>query len=93
MPVVQQMIGKLYVLSLFYMMCVALTLLMLRWFIYYLSNAQPLQPDERPTTFISTLTVPTEVLVTFPCDARGRDISCGEISAERGLARSVNFVV
>jgi len=45
--VIQAMIGKLYVLSLFYMI-----------------NAQPLggtlQPVEQPTTFISTLTVPTE---------------------------------
>ncbi|KAN0136622.1 hypothetical protein V8E53_005669 [Lactarius tabidus] len=75
MPVVQQMIGKLYVLSLFYMI-----------------NSQPLQLDERPTTFISTLTVPTEVLYMFTRDTRGTDISCGEIQG-RGTARTVDFAV
>ncbi|KAH9039986.1 hypothetical protein EDB84DRAFT_1476741 [Lactarius hengduanensis] len=64
--VIQAMIGKLYVLSLFYMI-----------------NARPpLQPDERPTAFMSTLTVPTvtEVVHTLTRDARG-DAACGEISA------------
>ncbi|KAH9034756.1 hypothetical protein EDB85DRAFT_1946640 [Lactarius pseudohatsudake] len=64
--VIQAMIGKLYVLSLFYMI-----------------NARPpLQPNERPTAFMSTLTVPTvtEVVHTPTRDARG-DAACGEISA------------
>ncbi|KAH9077733.1 hypothetical protein EDB83DRAFT_1509094 [Lactarius deliciosus] len=64
--VIQATIGKLYVLSLFYMI-----------------NARPLQPDERPTAFMSTLTVPTvtEVVYTLTRDARGGDAACGEISA------------
>ncbi|KAH9162354.1 hypothetical protein EDB89DRAFT_2026150 [Lactarius sanguifluus] len=64
--VIQAMIGKLYVLSLFYMI-----------------NTRPLQPDERPTAFMSTLTVPTvtEVVHTLTRDARGGDAVCGEISA------------
>jgi hypothetical protein len=70
------MIGKLYVLSLFYMMYVA----SIAWVSVVhtpdvvSSNSQPLQPDERPTTFISTLTVPTEVLYMFTRDARGGDL-------------------
>ncbi|KAI9448980.1 hypothetical protein BJY52DRAFT_1364182 [Lactarius psammicola] len=76
MPVVQQMIGKLYVLSLFYVI-----------------NAQPPQPDERPTTFISTLTVPAEAVYTFTRDARGGEVSRGETAAVRGPARTVDFAV
>lgn len=67
LTVIQAMIGKLYVLSLFYMI-----------------NARPpLQPDERPTAFMSTLTVPTVtgVVHTLTRDARGGDAACGEISA------------
>ncbi|KAI9448971.1 hypothetical protein BJY52DRAFT_1228032 [Lactarius psammicola] len=74
--VIQATIGKLYVLSLFYMI-----------------NTQPLQPDELPTTFISTLTVPTEVIYTRTRDARGGDISRSEIVTERGPARAVDFAV
>jgi len=66
--VIQAAIGKLYVLSLF-----------------YLINAQtlggPLQSDEQPTTFGSSLTVPTEVLCTFTRDTRGGDVACCEIAA------------
>ena len=54
------------------------------------SNAQSLQPDEYPTAFMSTLTVPTEVLYR---DARGGDVARGEIVAGRGLTRTVDFVV
>ena len=58
------------------------------------SNSQPLQPqpDEGSTTFISTLTVPTEVLYTFTRDTR---MSCGEIqiATGRGTARRVDFAV
>lgn len=76
MPVIQQMIGKLYVLSLFYMI-----------------NAQPPQPAERPTTLISTLTVPVEVLHTFVREARGEDVSRGEIVAGGGPTRTIDFAV
>ncbi|KAH9175781.1 hypothetical protein EDB89DRAFT_2066360 [Lactarius sanguifluus] len=76
MPVIQQMIGKLYVLSLFYMI-----------------NAHPPQPAERPTTFISTLTVPVEILDPFMREARGEDVSRGEIVAGRGPTRTIDFAV
>ncbi|KAI9435747.1 hypothetical protein H4582DRAFT_1968471 [Lactarius indigo] len=76
LPIFQQTIGKLYVISLFYMI-----------------NAQPLQPDERPTTIMSTLTVPTEAMYTFTREAPGRDTSCGDITAERGRERTINFSV
>ncbi|KAI9435746.1 hypothetical protein H4582DRAFT_620281 [Lactarius indigo] len=69
-------IGKLYVLSLFYMI-----------------NAQPPQLNERPTTVISTLTVPTEVMYTRTLDARGGDIALNEIVAERGPVRTIGFAV
>ncbi|KAI9435743.1 hypothetical protein H4582DRAFT_619940 [Lactarius indigo] len=59
LTVTHAMIGKLYVLSLFYM----------------LNAKQPAQPDERPTTFMSTLTVPAEGMYTFTRSARGGD-SC-----------------
>ncbi|KAI9438295.1 hypothetical protein H4582DRAFT_2129267, partial [Lactarius indigo] len=73
--VIQAMIGKLYVLSLFYTI-----------------NVRPLQPDEQPTTFISTFTVPTEVVHTLTRDARGGDATCGQISAEfDGLRFSVLY--
>ncbi|KAI9448970.1 hypothetical protein BJY52DRAFT_1216092 [Lactarius psammicola] len=66
-PVIQAMIGKLYVLSFLYMV-----------------NSQPLQSDKRPTTFISTLTVPTEIMYPRTRDARA-DTVCSEIIvAERG---------
>ncbi|KAH9175776.1 hypothetical protein EDB89DRAFT_2066356 [Lactarius sanguifluus] len=52
LPVIQAMIGKLYILSLLYMV-----------------NAQPLRPSEQPTTFISSFTVPAEVMYT-----RTRDV-------------------
>ena len=68
-----------------------------RWFTLTLmaSNFQPLQPDEGSTTFVSTLTVPTEVLYTFTRDARRGDISCGEIQIGTGpgTARMVDFAV
>ncbi|KAF8266026.1 hypothetical protein EI94DRAFT_1803661 [Lactarius quietus] len=76
MPVVQQMIGKLYALSLFYMI-----------------NSKTPEPNEQPTTLISSLTVPADVLYTFTRGARGEDISCGEIVAGRGPARAVDFAV
>ncbi|KAH9000594.1 hypothetical protein EDB86DRAFT_3075068 [Lactarius hatsudake] len=72
--VIQAAIGKLYVLSLFYMI-----------------NARPpVQPDERPTAFMSTLTVPTatEVVHTLTRDARGGDAACGEIPA-RNILRNL----
>ncbi|KAH9068036.1 hypothetical protein EDB83DRAFT_674644 [Lactarius deliciosus] len=76
MPVIQQMIGKLYVLSLFYMI-----------------NTKPPQPAELPTTFISTLTMPVEVLHTFMREARGEDVSRGEIVAGLGPTRTIDFAV
>src|SRR6266702_3738395 len=57
------------------------------------SNAQPLQPDERPTTFISTLTVPAEFMYTQTRNARVGDVACGEIAAECGPARTLDFPV
>ncbi len=61
------------------------------------SNAQPLQPDEQPTTFISTLTVPTEVMYTctrdLARDAQGGNSARSGIVAEPGLARTVDFAV
>ncbi|KAH9034532.1 hypothetical protein EDB84DRAFT_1594746 [Lactarius hengduanensis] len=76
MPVIQQMIGKLYVLSLFHM-----------------TNVRSLGPDERLTTIISTLTVPTDIVHTFTREARGRDVDfpCSDIAAERGMARTVDL--
>jgi hypothetical protein len=78
--VIQAMIGKLYVLSLFYMI-----------------NAQPLggplQPDEQPTTFTSTLTVPTVVLCTLTRDARVGNVACSETAAGHGPACTVDFSV
>ncbi len=57
------------------------------------SNAQPLQPDERPTTFISTLTVPAEFMYTQTRNARVRDVACGETATECGPARTLDFPV
>ncbi|KAN0136626.1 hypothetical protein V8E53_005673 [Lactarius tabidus] len=78
--IIQATIGKLYVLSLFYMI-----------------NAQtlggPPQPDERPTAFISTLTVPTEVLNTLTLDAQVGGVTRSEIAAGRGPSRTVEFAV
>ncbi|KAH9175759.1 hypothetical protein EDB89DRAFT_2066342 [Lactarius sanguifluus] len=67
LSVVQAMTGKLYVISLFYMI-----------------NAQPLKPNGQPTTVISTLTVPTEVMYARTLDTRGGDIALSEIVVERG---------
>ncbi|KAI9448974.1 hypothetical protein BJY52DRAFT_293564 [Lactarius psammicola] len=74
LSVVQAMVGKLYVLSLFYMV-----------------NTQSLQSDERPTTFISTLTVPMEVMYARTLDARAGDSAC--VATESGPARTVEFAV
>jgi hypothetical protein len=96
------MIGKLYVLSLFYMMCVAWISDSLQTVIYAMfdvvsSNAQPLggplQPDEQPTTFTSTLTVPTVVLCTLTRDARVGNVACSETAAGHGPACTVDFSV
>ncbi|KAH9060674.1 hypothetical protein EDB87DRAFT_1576809 [Lactarius vividus] len=76
MPVIQSMVGKLYVLSLFYMI-----------------NAQPLGPNGQPTTAISTLTVPMEIMYARTLDARGGDIVLSEIVVERGPVRTTGFAV
>ena len=57
------MIGKLYVLALIHMMCAASVSSDSIIFDLVSSNAQPPQPDERPT-FMSTLTVPAEAMCT-----------------------------
>ena len=59
------------------------------------SNAQPLQPHEQPTTLISTLTVPAEVVYTRTRDARGENIASGDLEAvaDPGKARTVDFAV
>ncbi|KAH9175766.1 hypothetical protein EDB89DRAFT_2227239 [Lactarius sanguifluus] len=75
-PVIQAMIGKLYVISLFYMI-----------------NAQSPKPTGQPTTVISTLTVPMEVMCARTLDARGEDIALSEIVVERGPVRTIGFSV
>ncbi|KAH9034198.1 hypothetical protein EDB85DRAFT_1889857 [Lactarius pseudohatsudake] len=72
---VAAMIGKLYrdVLSLFYMV----------------NAKQPLQPDERPTTFMSTLTVPAEGMYTVTRSARGGDVAFSENPAECSRVKSL----
>jgi hypothetical protein len=58
------------------------------------SNAQPLRPDEHPSTFMSTLTIPMEVMHTRTRDARGGDDASSEIvAAECGPAKVVAFAV
>jgi hypothetical protein len=61
------------------------------------SNAQTLgglpQSDEQPTAFISTLTVPTEVLNTLTLDARVGDVARSEIGSGHGPSRTVEFAV
>ncbi|KAH8988358.1 hypothetical protein EDB92DRAFT_1817549 [Lactarius akahatsu] len=68
------------------------------WKLYVLSllygiNAQPLGPGERPTTIMSTLTVPTKAMYIFNREARGGDASCGDILAERGTAGTADVAV
>ncbi|KAH9053778.1 hypothetical protein EDB87DRAFT_1649793 [Lactarius vividus] len=75
-PILHGMVGKLYVLSLLYMV-----------------NAQPLQLEEQPTTFISTFTVPAEVMYTHAREARGGGTACSENVAGSGPVRTVNFAV
>jgi hypothetical protein len=91
------MVGKLYVLSMFYTMLVLLILPTFPWFdtISHIifSNSQPLHPGEQPTTFISTLTVPAEVMCTFTIEALGSEMRCGDSAAERGTASTVDFAV
>jgi len=79
--VIQTSIGKLYVLSLFYMI-----------------NSQSLggrpQPDNQPTTFISTFTVPTEVLHTLtPREARVGDVASSDVATGRVPGRTIEFAV
>ena len=57
------------------------------------SNAQPLQPDEQPTGFISTLTVPAEVVYILTRDAPGGEVVCRDISAESRSATTVDSAV
>ncbi|KAH9051302.1 hypothetical protein EDB83DRAFT_1301355 [Lactarius deliciosus] len=75
-PVLHGMMGKLYVLSLLYMV-----------------NVQPLQLDEQPTTFVSTFTVPAEVMYTRTREARRGDTVYSENVAGSGSVRTVNFAV
>ncbi|KAH9034533.1 hypothetical protein EDB84DRAFT_1578166 [Lactarius hengduanensis] len=96
-PVIQATIGKLYVISLFYMMCVASISSASRWFTTFSdvvpSNAQPLKPNGQLTTVISTLTVPMGVMYARTLDARGGDIALSEIVVERGPVRTIGFAV
>jgi hypothetical protein len=61
------------------------------------SNAQalggPRQSDEQPSPFVSTLTVPAEVLCTLTLDARVGDLACSEFSSGHGPAWSVDLAV
>ncbi|KAH8988359.1 hypothetical protein EDB92DRAFT_2011598 [Lactarius akahatsu] len=75
-PVIQATIGKLYVISMFYMI-----------------NAQSLTPNEQPTTVISTLTVPMEVMYARTLDVQGGDIALNEIVVEHGPVRTKGFAV
>ncbi|KAH9060658.1 hypothetical protein EDB87DRAFT_1683357 [Lactarius vividus] len=74
---IQSMTGKLYVLSLFYM----------------INAQQPLKPNEQPTTAISTLTVPMEAMYARTLDTRGGDFVISEIVVERGPVKSTGFAV
>ncbi|KAH9057119.1 hypothetical protein EDB83DRAFT_2613800 [Lactarius deliciosus] len=96
-PVVQAMIGKLYILSLFYTMCVASISSASRT-VYTISdlessNTQPLQPHERPTAPISTLTVPTEFMCTLTHNPQVGDVTRGEIAVEWGAVRTLDLTV
>ncbi|KAH8988974.1 hypothetical protein EDB86DRAFT_2944821 [Lactarius hatsudake] len=77
LTVAHAMIGKLYVLSLFYM----------------INAKQPLQLDERPTMFVSTLTVPAEGMYTVTQSIRGGDVTFSENPAECEQARTVDSAV
>jgi hypothetical protein len=74
------MIGKLYVLSLFYM-------------INAQPLGGLLQPGQQPTTFTSTLTVPAEVLCTLTRDSRVGNVACSEIAVEHGPTWTVDVSV
>lgn len=90
------MIGKLYVLSMFYMVYVASISSTFRSFLMSLSsNAQPPQRDGQHPTFISTLTIPMDVLNTHTRDPRvGDDASCSEaVVEEYGTTKTVGFAV
>jgi len=77
LPVIQAMIGKLYVLSLFYMI-----------------NAQTPQRDGPQTTFVSTLTIPMEVMNTQTRDIQvGEDASSENVAEDYGTTKSVGFAV
>jgi hypothetical protein len=95
---VQPTIGKLYVLSLFYLMCVASISPAPRTISDFVSrNARPLQqPDERPTALISTLTVPREAGTTLTQGSRVpvEGDECSEIAvADYGHEKTVGFAV
>ena len=95
--IIQTAIGKLYVLSLFYMLWVFASIhVVLTVSNVETSNAQTLvgtpRPVEQSTAFISTLTVPTGVLNAPTLDAP-EDITCSEIAAGRGPSRTVVFAV
>lgn len=95
------MIGKLYVLSLFYMMYVTSILLEIlliyAMFDVVSSNAQPLggplQPDQQPTAFTSTFTVPADVLCTLTQDSRVGNVACSEFSVIHGPTWTVEVSV
>ena len=89
------MIGKLYVLSLIYLMYVASILPGPHAISDVLfSNAWPLETDEHSTAFMSTFTIPMEVIHTRARDSRGEDGACGEIvAAEYGSSRTIEFAV
>ncbi|KAH8988357.1 hypothetical protein EDB92DRAFT_1948035 [Lactarius akahatsu] len=59
----------------------------------YMINAQPLKPNGQPTTVISTLTVPMEVMYAHTLDAQGGDIELNEIVVEHGPVRTKGFAV
>ena len=95
--IIQTAIGKLYVLSLFFMLCVFASIsVVLTVSDVVSSNAQtlvgPPRPVEQSTAFISTLTVPTGVFNTLTVDAP-EDITCSEVAAGRGPSRTVEFAV
>ena len=92
---IQSAIGKLYVLSLFYMLCVfeSIPAVLTASDVTSSKLGGSPRPVEQPTAFISTLTVPTEVLNAFTFDAPAEDVTHSEIAAGYGTSRTVGFTV
>lgn len=100
MTVVLPMIGKLYVLSMFYLMCVAS---ISESMIHAISDVMssnalqhlPLQhPDEQSIMCISTLPTQTEAMNTLTQEARvGGDTCGGSVVAEYEHEKTIGYAV